>query len=450
MRTLIKNGTLVDPANRICSKLNLLIEDGAVEDVTRQEPSADQIIDAEGKYVAPGFIDIHMHEDSQDGTGRLEHTIGEALLRMGVTTAFGGNCGINVMEPKDYLELVDRDGSPVNMGLFVGHTLMRELAGHKDKYTGISREEQTRMETLVQENLEAGCFGVSFGIRYVPGICREEMLAAAKLCRGKDKLVTAHVRDDGPYVFQAVEELIHIGRELGLPVQNSHVGSMGGFGQMERLLAMMDAYRAQGTEVTGDCYPYYAFSTRIGQTTYDEGFLERYETDYSVIEICEGKYKGQRCNSEMFRELRKEAPETLTVCHVMKKEDVDMALIHPSIMLASDGILHKGQGHPRAAGSFPRFLCNYVKTGKIELYEAVEKMTSMQAVKLGLSRKGRLNRGADGDVVVFDLNRIKDNATFENPLSAPDGMDHVLIAGAAAVRDGQVVSRNLGRALRKL
>lgn len=99
-----------------------------------------------------------------------------------------------------------------------------------------------------------------------------------------------------------------MGRALDLPVQNSHVGSMGGFGQMERLLAMMDAYRANGMDLSGDCYPYYAFSTRIGETTYDDGFLERYQTDYSVIEVCEGPYKGQRCTEAIFRTLRREPP----------------------------------------------------------------------------------------------------------------------------------------------
>ena len=175
---------------------------------------------------------------------------------------------------------------------------------------------------------------------------------------------------------------------------------------MKEMLEVIDAYKANNYDVTADCYPYYAFSTRIGETTYDDGFLERYDTDYSVIEVCEGKYKGRRCDKEIFDELRRDAPETITVCHVMKPEDVDMALLHPNVMLASDGLFNNGQGHPRGAGSFPRFIKNYVKTGKISLYDAVNKMTTMQAEKLCLDKKGRLNVGSDADIVIFDLEKI--------------------------------------------
>lgn len=407
MRTLIKNGTIIDPANHIHARNNLLLQDGKVLATVQDEPEADVVLDAVGKYVCPGFIDIHMHEDPYDPVrDRLIPSIMTSMLRMGVTTAIGGNCGINTVSPIRYLELMDRDGGPVNMGLLAGHTFLREQAGHLDKYAPITPDALRRLSGLAQEALEAGCFGISFGIRYVPGISMDEMVETARGCRKSGKFIAAHVRDDAAYIFRAVQELIDVGRALDLPVQNSHVGSMGGFGQMERLLAMMDAYRANGMDLSGDCYPYYAFSTRIGETTYDDGFLERYQTDYSVIEVCEGPYKGQRCTEAIFRTLRREAPRTITVCHVMKPEDVDMALLHPNIMLASDGLMDNGQGHPRAAGAFPRFVRNYVGSGRLSLDEAVYKMTAMPAAKLGLSHKGNLRSGADADVVVLDLDRI--------------------------------------------
>ena len=277
----------------------------------------------------------------------------------------------------------------------------------------------------------------------------DEMVETARGCRKSGKFIAAHVRDDAAYIFRAVQELIDVGRALDLPVQNSHVGSMGGFGQMERLLAMMDAYRANGMDLSGDCYPYYAFSTRIGETTYDDGFLERYQTDYSVIEVCEGPYKGQRCTEAIFRTLRREAPRTITVCHVMKPEDVDMALLHPNIMLASDGLMDNGQGHPRAAGAFPRFVRNYVGSGRLSLDEAVYKMATMPAAKLGLSYKGNLRSGADADVVVLDLDRITDRATFDQPNAGPEGLDYVLVGGEVAVDHDRVVRSDLGRAVRK-
>lgn len=449
MKTLIKNGTLIDPASRIHAKNNLLLEDGKILAHVPDEPEADVVIDAAGKYVCPGFIDIHMHEDPYDPeTDRLLPSIMTSMLRMGVTTAIGGNCGINTVSPVKYLELMDRDGGPVNMGLLAGHTFLREQAGHADKYTAVTREELSRIVRLSQEALEAGCLGVSFGIRYVPGISMEEMVETARGCQRDRKFIAAHVRDDAEHIFTAVQELLDVGRALDIPVQNSHVGSMGGFGQMERLLAMMDLCRANGMDLSGDCYPYYAFSTRIGETTYDEGFLERYQTDYSVIEICEGPYKGQRCTEEIFRQLRREAPRTITVCHVMKPEDVDMALLHPNIMVASDGLMDNGQGHPRAAGTFPRFLRNYAGTGRISLDDAIAKMTAMPAAKLGLSHKGTLRSGADADIVIFGLEEIQDRATFEQPNTPPEGLDYIIIHGEVAVDHGRVVRSDLGRALR--
>ena len=450
MRTLIKNGTIIDPANHIHARNNLLLQDGKVLATVQDEPEADVVLDAVGKYVCPGFIDIHMHEDPYDPVrDRLIPSIMTSMLRMGVTTAIGGNCGINTVSPIRYLELMDRDGGPVNMGLLAGHTFLREQAGHLDKYAPITPDALRRLSGLAQEALEAGCFGISFGIRYVPGISMDEMVETARGCRKSGKFIAAHVRDDAAYIFRAVQELIDVGRALDLPVQNSHVGSMGGFGQMERLLAMMDAYRANGMDLSGDCYPYYAFSTRIGETTYDDGFLERYQTDYSVIEVCEGPYKGQRCTEAIFRTLRREAPRTITVCHVMKPEDVDMALLHPNIMLASDGLMDNGQGHPRAAGAFPRFVRNYVGSGRLSLDEAVYKMTAMPAAKLGLSHKGNLRSGADADVVVLDLDRITDRATFDQPNAGPEGLDYVLVGGEVAVDHDRVVRSDLGRALRK-
>ncbi|WP_369518028.1 amidohydrolase family protein [Intestinimonas butyriciproducens] len=450
MRTLIKNGTIIDPANHIHARNNLLLQDGKVLATVQDEPEADVVLDAVGKYVCPGFIDIHMHEDPYDPVrDRLIPSIMTSMLRMGVTTAIGGNCGINTVSPIRYLELMDRDGGPVNMGLLAGHTFLREQAGHLDKYAPITPDALRRLSGLAQEALEAGCFGISFGIRYVPGISMDEMVETARGCRKSGKFIAAHVRDDAAYIFRAVQELIDVGRALDLPVQNSHVGSMGGFGQMERLLAMMDAYRANGMDLSGDCYPYYAFSTRIGETTYDDGFLERYQTDYSVIEVCEGPYKGQRCTEAIFRTLRREAPRTITVCHVMKPEDVDMALLHPNIMLASDGLMDNGQGHPRAAGAFPRFVRNYVGSGRLSLDEAVYKMATMPAAKLGLSYKGNLRSGADADVVVLDLDRITDRATFDQPNAGPEGLDYVLVGGEVAVDHDRVVRSDLGRAVRK-
>ena len=290
---------------------------------------------------------------------------------------------------------------------------------------------------------------MSFGLRYVPGADRDEFFRAAACCVPSGKLLASHVRDDADAIFGAIDEFLEAGTAFGLPVQISHIGSMGGFGQMEQVLQQVDAYRLRGLDVALDCYPYDAFSTRLGTPTYDPGWLERYRCDYSVLEFCEGRYKGQRATEETFRQMRRDFPECITVCHVMKPEDVKLAFRHPRVMVGSDGLMDRGQGHPRAAGTFPRFLAEFSRKGDIPLYDAVAKITSMAARRLGLSAKGRLNVGADADVTVFDYGAVRDRATFERPDLAPEGIDYVFIAGQPALIRGTVVNDRLGRSVRK-
>ena len=448
MSILIQNGLLVDPANRIYEKKNLLIEGGKIAAVTDEAPAAGQVIDASGRVVCPGFIDVHMHEDPVED-GQIAHCIFHSMLRMGVTTAVGGNCGDNVYDPVEYLNLADRDGAPVNVALFAGHSYFRKRAGGCDRYAGITQAQRKDMLASLQAAIDGGCVGISFGLRYVPGADEDEFRAAARLCAPAGKLISAHVRDDAAYIFDAVKEVTRVGRDCGVPVQISHIGSMGGFGQMEELLAQIDAEREAGLDVACDCYPYAAFSTGIGETTYDEGWLERYHCDYSACVPVEGKYKGVPCTKEIFEELRRDDPDCITVCYVMQAGDVAMALRHPLVMLGSDGFIDKGQGHPRAAGCFPRFLREYVAGGEIDLFDGIAKMTSMPAQRLGFENKGRLNVGADADVVIFDPARIRDRATFDEPALAPEGIDYVFIGGEVAAKDCAVVNDKLGRAVRK-
>ena len=165
MRILIKNGTVIDPANHVYSRQNLWIEDGKIagygDDLT-MEASFDRVIDASGLVVAPGFIDIHMHEDPIDaGTGRLDTCISRCMLRMGVTTVLGGNCGINVYDPAEYLDRTDRYGMPVNIALMAGQTWAREKAGAADKYGPVSAAQLEEEKRILRGALDAGCFGVS-------------------------------------------------------------------------------------------------------------------------------------------------------------------------------------------------------------------------------------------------------------------------------------------------
>lgn len=448
MKTLIYGGHIIDPANRVDGLLNILVKDSKIVWVGREKPEADRTIDVTGKIVAPGFIDIHMHEDPVGNDGKIQPCISEAMLRMGVTTAVGGNCGINVYDPAKYLDIVDRDGAPVNMAMLAGHEYFRKAAGAVDVYGHATEAQKQTMVSDIRTALDKGCVGVSFGLRYVPGADKDEFFRAVECCKESKKLIASHVRDDADGIFGAIEEFCAAGVEFNVPVQISHIGSMGGFGQMAEVLRMVDAYRMNGLDIAMDCYPYFAFSTKIGTPTYDPGWLDRYHCDYGVLEFCEGKYKGQRATRETFDEVRRDFPECITVCYVMKPEDVCMAYAHPRVMVGSDGLLNQGHGHPRAAGTFPRFLAEFSRKGTIPLYSAIEKLTAMPAERLGLANKGRLNVGADGDITIFDYEKLQDRATFQEPVLAPVGIDYVLIGGEIAAKNCRIVNGNLGKAVR--
>ena len=449
MRTLIENGLVVDPANRIQSRLHLLIEDGRIASLTESVPAGEfRRIDAAGKVVCPGFLDIHMHEAPLQDLSDPEGSIFGMMLRMGVTTVLGGNCGDSALPPPRYWELV-RAGLPVNLCMLAPHGAAREAAGFRDKYAPLTAEEIPRVAEVLAEYLDWGCWGISYGIRYYPGMDMPELMETARLCRDGGLLVAAHVRDDAAYIYSALEEFLAPGFAYGLKMQVSHLGSMAGYGQMDRVLSMLDDARSRGLDVMADSYPYSAFSTDIGSCTYDPGFLERYHCDYSDVKICEGPYKDMVCTKELFDDMRKNYPGVITVAHVMDPGEVERALCHPAVMLCSDGVIHGGQGHPRAAGSFPRFLSEYVRQGKLSLSEALEKMTSLPARRIGLPRKGNLSVGSDGDVVIFDAETIRDRATFREPGLAPEGIDYVLLGGEVVCDHGRILDPRRGRFLRR-
>jgi|SRR6056297_893481 len=451
MKILIKNGRIIDPKNKIDSKLNIVLEKGKISKIIAEEEDADEVIDAANCIISPGFVDMHMHEDPYlREEGKFDIGIFESMVKMGATTIIGGNCGVGPEDLKEYLDAVDNIGTPSNVGMLIPHESLRKFVDVNDKYKKIQDKNKLKsMKERAEFFLDEGCLGVSFGIRYIPGLENNELITISSSVKNRDKIIAAHIRDDAKNVIKATEELLFIGKELGVKIQNSHIGSMGAYGQMEELLILMDLSRKNGLDLGFDCYPYSAFSTGIGETTYDEGFLDRYQIDYDKIEVAEGEFAGKRLNKKLFKKLRKEKPETITIGHVMKEKEVKMALSHPNTVIASDGFMHNKQGHPRASGTFPRFLSRYVRDEKIvDLYTGLSKMTWMPAERLGID-KGTLGIGKDADIVIFNLNELKDKATFKNPFEAPEGIKYVIVNGEISVKNNKLIKDNLGKAVRK-
>lgn len=450
MRTVIQGGRVIDPAREIDSVMDVVLENGKILGFNLPQQEGDRLFDASGKIVCPGFVDIHAHEDPMEN-GRCAEAESDAnlacLLRMGVTTALVGNCGENVCDPVEYLAMAEQNGGYVDTVMLAGYTYYREKYSQADRYTPVSDRECEAISAALQEAMDQGCAGVSFGLEYVPGMAENELLCAAQACSKGKKLIAAHIRACAEQAPAAAMEVINAGKRAGVSVQISHIGSMAGYGQMEAFLRCIDQERANGTDVTCDCYPYHAFSTTIGSAPYDD--LAAIHCSWEDIEMSEGEYRGQRCTQEIFERERRDHPDYLTVGHVMDEADIRLAYLHPGVLVGSDCYLNHGQGHPRAAGAFPRFLSRYCGEGGLSLPEGIRRMTALPAQRLGLSRKGTLCPGADADLVIFDPVQIRDCATFSSPTLPPAGIEAVFLHGEIAVENGRIVCGNLGRAIRR-
>ena len=442
---ILKNGLVCDPANSIQSILNVGIRNGRIACLTSESFPATAEIDCAGHIVSPGFVDAHSHEDDLRA-GHIEADITLRALRQGVTTLVTGNCGDAPRDLPAYCAAYDGK-QPVNMALLAGHTTIRRLCGARNKYAPVDEAILAAMCETLERQLTEGAKGLSMGIRYEPGMTLGEMCAMAAVVKRFGGVLAAHVRGDAFEIYDAIEEFLEIGRRTGVRLQISHIGSMAAYGQMAEVLSYVDRRAAaEGLDVRIDCYPYDAFCTSIGATTYDDGFLDRYH-DVTRIELTDGEYKGFIPNMEVFEKVRREHPEYLTIAHVMNGAEVDMALTHPRTMLGSDGVLLNGAGHPRAAGAFARFLAQYVFERKLlSLNEGIAKTTCEAAARFGLDR-GTLGVGRAADVTVFDPKRLQDKATFAEPALPPEGVRLVLLGGVVALQDGKVLHTDLGKIL---
>ena len=436
MKIVINNGLVIDPKNNINDYLNLEITNGKISKISKDKLVGDYEIDATNLCVTPGFIDIHMHEDIMKD-GKIQIDIFERMLKMGVTTAIGGNCGIGPNNIGEYLKEYEKNPL-INFKMLLPHKVLRDHIGAEDRYASLSSDEIEKMyrygEKLIKEN---NLLGISFGIEYIPGINREELVNLAKL--GENKIIAVHLRKDGDDIIESCEEFFEIAKYVNSHFQISHIGSMAGYGQMEKFLNYIQDKINNGLDIGCDCYPYTAFSTHIGSAVFDDGYIESHGGDYSKLEVLDGKYKGQRCTIEIFNNLRKNSPDTLVAGHLMVDEDIKIAFQNKNVVVASDGLLSEsGNGHPRAVGTFPKFLRKYVLDDKImSLSEGVAKVTSQPADLYELEA-GTLSIGASGDITIFSLDELKDNATFEKLIS-PSGIKYVLVNGKIVLKDGEII-----------
>lgn len=449
----IINGQTPDFAMGKLLEQDIGIRDGKIVALGNNLGEAKKILDAKGKVVSPGFLDIHMHEEFlREGSDKIHYDISKYMALMGVTTALAGNCGNNRIDMSFFSQYITKYGAPVNYLSLIGHNYLREQVGIKDRYREATEEEIDQMKIFLRKSLNLGVVGISFGLEYSPGVSLQEVEKLIEPFKNQDLLLAAHYRKDAKYALKAVEEMIEISRRSGLPMQISHISSCAAFGMMDEALAMIEKAQKEGLDITVDTYPYNAFSTFLGSAVFDEGCFELWGKGPEIILLTEDPYRGQYCDMELFKKVRKERPDMLVATFAMEEEDIDLAVRAPGVMIASDGLLREGQGHPRAAGTFPRVLGKYVRENEsLTLMDALYKMTLLPATRIGLeNQKGKIEVGYDADLVIFNPETIIDRATFEEPTLPPVGIDYVLIHGEIAVKGQQLLRENLGTFLPKV
>lgn len=401
-----------------------------------------------------------------------------------------------------YLEAVQRAGATLNLAVQVGHGTVRAAVMGMEARAA-STAELAQMQSLVAESLDAGAMGFSTGLFYAPGSYAglEEVIALAAVAAARGKLYSTHMRDEGSHnvgLFVALNEAIEVGRRTGIRVQISHVKCMGPavWGRANDVLELFERARREGIDLAGDQYPYTAGSTSLSGALFPRWALEggREATLRRLADATERQqlhaditanfakwsdpegmtiarfvpdthFEGMNmvqiaaalgCDPAEAALRLYERAEAAVIARAMQDTDVATIASHPLIAvgsdgssLAADGVLAVGKPHPRSYGTYPRFLAQFVRQRRlVSLPEAVRKMTTLPASRLGLTRRGRLAPGYAADVVVFDPDTIADTATFAAPHSYPTGVAHVAVNGVLVVENGAFTGRTPGKVIR--
>ena len=505
---IIKNGMVVDGLGAKLFQADLGLRGEQIQSVGNLQGAAGKlVIDASGKTVSPGFIDIHSHTGAAQ---LLLNPKGESKIRQGVTTEVSGNCSgsdfplrpeaseeekafaVNFKVTRDWQDLegyfarAKREGMAFNYATLVGQGTVRSYVLEEARRKPTA-EELDRMKKLVAEAMEQGAIGISTGLEYIPSgfASTEELIELCRVVAKYGGFYATHVRSEDQAVVEAIAEAIHIAQSAGLPLQISHFKACGrtNWWKLPMLFDLVERAAQKGLAVTADRYPYTAYSTGLAinfpgwaMDGGSEAFVkrlknpqERQKMREETIQKMEGtnwedilivdankepdkKFIGKNVR-DAAAELNKDPYEFACdlladeggnvdiVGFGMNDETTETVLRHPLVMLCSDGFalapygpLHRGMPHPRNYGTFPRFLGLYVREKKIlTLPEAVKKMTSMPAAKLGLKDRGSIKKGNFADLVIFDPMTIADRGSYTQPEQYPVGIDYVIVNGKIVI-----------------
>lgn len=502
---VIKNGTVYDGTQSAPIQTDIAIIDDEIVFVGQLDRfRAKQEIDASNLAVTPGFIDTHTHLDPYENLLNLSNA--ESQIRQGVTSSIGGPDGRGVplhQTVKELLDTLETVGIGINMGFMAGHNKVRKkVMGLENRAP--TQEELEQMKKMVGQAMDEGAFGLSTGLKYLPGNFAqlEEIIELSKVAAKKGGVYSTHLRDEGLQIMAAIEETIKISKQADIPVILTHHKVIGKpmWGKSKQTLARVDQARANGIKILLDQYPYNASHTGLSvlipawaRAGGQEKFMERLNDPNTFKKIkseiifnilndrggedlrriqfarvkwqpeLEGKtlydwivQEGEEPTLEMGAEyviLGQKNGGASCIYHAMDEKDVENIMQHPLTMIASDGRLStpgEGHPHPRSYGTFPRVLSTYVRDQKLlSLEEAIYKMTLFPAQTYGIEDRGLLRKGMKADLVIFAADQIQDKATFIEPHQYPEGILYVIVNGELAVDQGKFLNQLNGKVLRK-
>jgi N-acyl-D-amino-acid deacylase len=500
---VIRNGRVMDGSGNPWRRVDIGIREDRIAAVGRLgEAAARRAIDAGGRLVTPGFIDVHSH--AGEGLTRADLRQGRPLLAQGLTTIVANPDGGGPVDLARQREEFERGGLGPNVALLVGHGSVRgAVIGREDRAP--TTEELARMRALVRAGMEQGAFGLSSGLFYTPGSYAEteEVIALAREAAAFGGVYTSHIRDEGDYtigVVAAVQEVIRIADEGGLPGIVSHMKALGpdNWGLSAAMTHRIEQARARGVEVFADQYPYEASSTSLGAALLPGGLrapsAEELARPVTSLEPAAREARAA-LDAALAENLRRRggpdaiqiafhradpsiegrtlaqiaaargvAPERAAleilaaggasiVSYNMAEDDIRHIMRQPYTMTSSDGGLvpmTSGRPHPRNYGAFSRKLALYVRERRVvDLEFAIRSMTSLPASVFGMRDRGVIREGAMADVVIFDPAAVQDRATYVDPHQLSEGMEYVLVNGVAVIDRGQFTDALPGRVLRR-
>ncbi|MGA7768781.1 MAG: amidohydrolase family protein [Candidatus Sulfotelmatobacter sp.] len=440
---VLESGRVIDPETRLDAVRNVGIRDGKIARITEAPLSGRRVLHAAGLVVAPGFIDLHQH--AQDLASQRVKAFD------GVTTALEMEIGA----PDVTHFLNSKQGrSLIHYGTTASHVAARALIfgaplpeGTILPQSGPATDQPAapdqieRIQQRLRDQLDAGALGIGMGIAYTPGATRLEVIDMFRVAAERKLPVYTHVRNAGRIepgsAIEAVEEVIGAAAITGAPLHIVHINSTCLRDSLE-CISLIAGARARNLDITTEAYPYIAGMTAINSAVFNPGWREKQGIDYSNLVLPD---TGEHLTKERFEELHNSTKPQWVLIFANTQETVDAIIPNPLIMIASDG----AEGHPRNAGTYSRVLAQYVREKKtLTLMEALRKMTLMPAQMLERStptarHKGRLQEGADADIVIFDPQTIADRSTFQRPMEPSVGVHYLLVAGTPVIDEEKLV-----------